>query len=96
MRGVGLTHVSIPQEHQDEAVRLAAAACDALGCDDHVRIDMREDAEGNLRIMEVNGIPGLKPVKSWSPQIYALYHKCEDPYTALIGKVVKSAWEKIS
>ena len=95
LRGVGLTHVSIPEEHQEDAAALAAAACDALGCDDHVRIDMREGADGKLRIMEVNGIPGLKPVKSWSPQIYALYHECKDPYTALIGKVIKSAWEKI-
>ncbi|MBP5183035.1 MAG: D-alanine--D-alanine ligase, partial [Lentisphaeria bacterium] len=82
--------------HKEEAVALAEAASDALECFYHVRIDMREGADGKLRIMEVNGIPGLKPVKSWSPQIYALYHKCEDPYTALIGKVVKSAWEKIS
>ena len=91
LRGVGLTHVSIPQEHQDEAVRLAAAACDALHCDDHVRIDMREGADGRLRIMEVNGIPGLKPVKSWSPQIYALYHPEGDAYQALIGKIVECA-----
>ena len=94
LRGVGLTHVSIPQEHQEEAVRLAAAACDALHCDDHVRIDMREDASGNLRIMEVNGIPGLKPVKSWSPQIYALYHPAADPYRALIGTIVGCAMER--
>jgi len=94
LRGVGLTHVSIPQEHQEEAVKLAAAACDALNCDDHVRIDMREDASGNLRIMEVNGIPGLKPVKSWSPQIYALYHKTDDPYRALIGTIIGCAMER--
>ena len=96
LRGVGLTHLVLPDAHKEEAVALAEAASDALQCFDHVRIDMREGADGKLRIMEVNGIPGLKPVKSWSPQIYALYHKCEDPYTALIGKVVKSAWEKIS
>ena len=94
MRGVGLTKISIPEEHRDEAVRLSAAACDALGCDDHVRIDMREDAEGRLRIMEVNGIPGLKPVKSWSPQIYALYHPVADPYRALIGTIVDCAMER--
>ena len=41
--------------------------------------------------MEVNGIPGLKPVKSWSPQIYSLYHKDEDPYLGLISYIVKSA-----
>ena len=90
LRGVGLTHVSIPEEHQDEAIELAGRACDALKCDDHVRIDMREGQDGHLRIMEVNGIPGLKPVKSWSPQIYTLYHPCEDPYKALIGKIVEA------
>jgi D-alanine-D-alanine ligase len=94
MRGVGLTKISIPQEHREEAAELAAAACDALGCDDHVRIDMREDASGKLRIMEVNGIPGLKPGKSWSPQIYALYHQVANPYRALIGTIVNCALER--
>ena len=94
LRGVGLTKVSIPEEHQAEAVDLAERACDALNCDDHVRIDMREGADGKLRIMEVNGIPGLKPVKSWSPQIYGLYHPGEDSYTALIGTIVSCALER--
>ena len=94
LRGVGLTKVSIPEENCEEAIELARAACDALKCDDHVRIDMREGADGKLRIMEVNGIPGLKPVKSWSPQIYALYHPCADPYAALIGTIVSGALER--
>ena len=44
--------------------------------------------------MEVNGIPGLKPGKSWSPQIYALYHSSNDPYRALIGTIVNCAMER--
>ena len=55
---------------------------------------MREGADGRLRIMEVNGIPGLKPVKSWSPQIFALYHPGDDPYRGLVGTIVSSAWER--
>ena len=94
LRGVGLTHVSIPEEHQEEAAALANAACDALHCDDHVRIDMREGVDGKLRIMEVNGIPGLKPVKSWSPQIYSLYHPEGDTYNGLIGTIVSCALER--
>lgn len=94
LRGVGLTRVSLPDAHHDEAVALANAACDVLGCDDHVRIDMREGVDGKLRIMEVNGIPGLKPVKSWSPQIYTLYHPDVDAYIALIGKIVSCALER--
>lgn len=94
LRGVGLTHILLPDAHREEAADLAARACDALRCEDHVRIDMREGADGHLRIMEVNGIPGLKPLKSWSPQIYALYHPGTDPYKALIGTVVTCALER--
>ncbi|MCQ2379383.1 MAG: hypothetical protein MJ025_00440 [Victivallaceae bacterium] len=90
MRGVGLTKISIPQDHFDDCVVLAARAADALECRDHIRIDMREDATGKLRIMEVNGIPGLKPGRSWSPQIYALYHDSANPYAALIGAIIGS------
>lgn len=96
LRGVGLTHISIPEDHQDEAIELANEACNALHCEDHVRIDMREGKDGKLRIMEVNGIPGLKPVKSWSPQIFALYHSGKDPYQALIGTIVSCSLQKIS
>ena len=95
LRGVGLTKVSIPEEHYDEAVALADAACKALGCKDHIRIDMREDAASHLRIMEVNGIPGLKPVKSWSPQIFSLYHPGPDSYDRLIGTIIAAAAESL-
>ena len=46
-----------------------------MRCLDHVRIDIKTDAAGALRIMEVNGIPGLKPHKSWGPQLYTLQHR---------------------
>ena len=66
-----------------------------MGCLDHVRIDIKVDAAGRLRIIEVNGIPGLKPHKSWAPQIYTLYHASpqgeEEDYRRLIGAIVESA-----
>jgi D-alanine-D-alanine ligase len=73
LRGVGLTKISKPPARGEEAAALALQAADAMRCLDHVRIDIKTDASGALRIMEVNGIPGLKPHKSWAPQIYALY-----------------------
>jgi D-alanine-D-alanine ligase len=73
LRGVGLTKISRPPARGDEAAVLAVQAADAMRCLDHVRIDIKTDAAGALRIMEVNGIPGLKPFKSWAPQIYTLY-----------------------
>ncbi|MGI6087860.1 MAG: ATP-grasp domain-containing protein [Kiritimatiellia bacterium] len=97
LRGVGVTKISIPIEHADEARRLAKTAVDALDCYDHVRIDMRVDANDDLKIIEVNGIPGLKPLKSWSPQIYALYHPTADPndgYRQMLCLIVQSALER--
>ena len=91
LRGVGVTKISIPKDHYDEAVELARQASEALDCRDHIRIDMREGSDGKLRIMEVNGIPGLKPVRSWSPQIFALYHPVGDPYQGLISTIIRAA-----
>jgi len=95
LRGVGLTRISLAGERTEEARRLADRAAEAMGCLDHVRIDMRVDAAGRLRTIEVNGIPGLKPHKSWAPQIYTLYHASplgeEEDYRRLIGAIVGSA-----
>jgi D-alanine-D-alanine ligase len=95
LRGVGLTRISLAGERTEEASRLADAAAEAMGCLDNVRIDMRVDAAGQLRIIEVNGIPGLKPHKSWAPQIYTLYHGSplgeDEDYRQLIGVILDSA-----
>ncbi len=56
---------------------------------------MRVDRAGKLRIIEVNGIPGLKPHKSWAPQIFTLYHGSplgeEEDYLRLIEAIVNAA-----
>jgi D-alanine-D-alanine ligase len=95
LRGVGLTRISLAGERTEEARRLADDAAEAMGCLDHVRIDMRVDKADKLRIIEVNGIPGLKPHKSWAPQIYTLYHASplgeDEDYRRLIGAIVESA-----
>jgi D-alanine-D-alanine ligase len=96
LRGVGLTHVHRCEgPAAEEAKTIAAAAADAMNCLDHVRIDVKADVCGRLRIMEVNGIPGLKPHKSWAPQLYTIYHgspegEMED-YRRLIGAIIDSA-----
>ncbi|HNS54588.1 MAG TPA: hypothetical protein PKH25_07420 [Syntrophales bacterium] len=100
LRGVGLTKISIPTDERraEEARALTKKATDALQCWDHVRVDMRVDAQGRLRVMEVNGIPGLKPVKSWSPQIYSLYHPSPggpmEEYRNMLHLIVHSALER--
>ncbi len=95
LRGVGATKIR-PMNHDiEKAVNLTRDAMNALQCLDHVRTDMRLDGDGRLKIIEVNGIPGLKPVKSWSPQMFTLHHPSpEGPmedYRRLIHHIVTSA-----
>ncbi|MEN6559933.1 MAG: hypothetical protein ABFD52_04065 [Acidobacteriota bacterium] len=98
LRGVGLTRIGLAGARTEEARLLGDAAAGAMGCLDHVRIDMRVDRTGKLRIIEVNGIPGLKPHKSWAPQIYTLYHGSpqgeDEDYRGLIRAIIESAGKR--
>jgi len=98
MRGVGITKIGIPEHSVEAANVLCRQAVDALNCLDHVRVDMRFDTQKNLKIIEVNGIPGLKPIKSWSPQMFTLYNRSpEGPledYRLLLHKIVDSAFTR--
>lgn len=95
LRGVGLTRVT-PAGEQQRAVReIAARAAEAMGCLDHVRVDIKAGSDGSLRVIEVNGIPGLKPHKSWAPQLYTLHHACAageaEDYRRLVAGIIASA-----
>ena len=98
MRGVGITKIGIPKHSAEAANALCTEAVEALNCFDHVRVDMRFDAHARLKIIEVNGIPGLKPIKSWSPQMFTLYNKSpEGPledYRLLLHRIVDSAFKR--
>ena len=95
LRGVGATKINPTSTYTKEAIEVTRKAMEALNCLDHVRADMRLDAKGKLKIIEVNGIPGLKPVKSWSPQMFTLHHPSADgpleDYRQLIDHIVTSA-----
>jgi D-alanine-D-alanine ligase len=95
LRGVGVTKIRRMTERFDEAVALCRDAMKALNGVDHLRTDMRVAADGTLKVMEVNGIPGLKPIKSWSPQLYTLYHASPqgamEDYRRLIARIIDGA-----
>lgn len=95
LRGIGVTKIQIVSQKKEELIKLCGQAMEALNCLDHVRADMRLDANGIPKIIEVNGIPGLKPKKSWSPQLFSLnYPSLDNPmeeYRKLIDHIVTSA-----
>jgi D-alanine-D-alanine ligase len=81
----------VPQGNADRLRALAASAAAALDCADHIRIDMREDANGHVKVIEVNGIPGLNPSKSRSLVIHGMYHASATPdelFKNLIRRIV--------
>lgn len=98
LRGVGATKIQLAGQLSPKTIDTTAKAVKALNCLDHVRADMRLDSQGNVKIIEVNGIPGLKPVKSWSPQLYTLHHASPkgpmEDYRALIDHIVSSAMDR--
>lgn len=95
LRGVGVTKIRPTNHKTADLIELTRSAMKALNCLDHVRTDMRLDANGCLKIIEVNGIPGLKPIKSWSPQIFTMHHPSPkgamEEYRQLIDHIVSSA-----
>ena len=99
MRGVGLTKIGEPGPRGARRVGLASQAADAMGCLDHVRIDVKTDADGALRVMEVNGIPGLKPKKSWGPQLFTLHHRSPggelEDYRQLVKTIIDAACRRV-
>jgi D-alanine-D-alanine ligase len=100
LRGVGLTKIEPAGPRAPEVSALAARAATAMHCLDHVRIDIKEASDGGLRIMEVNGIPGLKPHKSWGPQLYTLHHRSPageaEDYRALVKAIIDSACRRFN
>jgi D-alanine-D-alanine ligase len=95
LRGVGLTRISDAGERSQDVKDIAMRAANAMNCLDHVRIDVKTDASGALKIMEVNGIPGLKPHKSWGPQLCTLHFRSpggeQEDYRRLIETIIGSA-----
>jgi D-alanine-D-alanine ligase len=69
----GWIDFSIPHDRADDLCAVTAATTTALGCRDHVRVDLREDVDGRLNVIDVNGIPGLNPKKSRSIAIQIIY-----------------------
>ena len=95
LRGVGLTRISDAGPRAEEVKALAVRAARAMNCLDHVRIDVKTAADGTLKIMEVNGIPGLKQHKSWGPQLCRLHFRSaggeEEDYRRLVQTIIDSA-----
>jgi len=71
-----------------QAAEVALSAWQALGCLDAGRVDVRLDAAGKARFIEVNPLAGLNPESSDLP---ILCHQIGLEYDMLIAQIVESA-----
>jgi D-alanine-D-alanine ligase len=76
-----------------EAEALALAAYRAFGCRDAGRVDLRADADGRLKFLEINPLAGIHPVHSDLPILCRLQGI---QYADLISGILDSACERLN
>ncbi|MEL6538539.1 MAG: hypothetical protein AAFQ98_24165 [Bacteroidota bacterium] len=93
----GLRYERLKGEEEIEVCTLAQRAAKVAGACDHVRVDLRRDAQGVVKVLEINGIPGLQPGRSRSLALHAMYHPGWDEPTnhrRLVNRIVDAALER--
>lgn len=75
----------------DRIERIALAACEAFGCRDFARLDIRIDASGTPYILEINPLPGLSRQYSLFPVQAAA---AGITYGEMVGTILDQAMER--
>lgn len=95
-RSVSLSTIKT-EEHYNSAIELASEVSSHLNISDITRIDMRACHNGDLHVIEVNGIPGLTPKHSRSLKIHQMYNTHltdEENFHTLISLILQSAMKR--
>ena len=82
----------VKDEMAQKAIEVSLAAWRGLGCRDGGRIDLRADAQGVPRFLEVNPLAGLNPVISDLPILCTLVGMS---YQELISRIMDSALKRV-
>ncbi len=82
----------VKDEAAQKAIEVSLAAWRGLGCRDGGRIDLRADAQGVPRFLEVNPLAGLNPDISDLP---ILCNLAGMSYQELLGRIMESALKRM-
>jgi len=82
----------VNDEMAQKAIEVSLAAWRGLGCRDGGRIDLRADAQGTPRFLEVNPLAGLNPLISDLPILCNLVGMS---YQELISRIMDSALKRV-
>ena len=82
----------VNDEMAQKAIEVSLAAWRGLGCRDGGRLDLRADAQGTPRFLEVNPLAGLNPLIS---DLSILCNLAGMSYEELIGRIMESALKRV-
>ncbi len=80
----------IDEEERRQLMDYSAALFERLGCRDYARIDFRKDAEGTIKVMEVNPNPGW----CWDGKMNIMAGMEGMSYSDLLSLILNSAQER--
>ena len=87
-----VTYKPVRGQEARQALDVALAAYNVLGCRDAGRVDLREDAQGTPCFIEVNPLAGLNPVRSDLPILCSFFNMS---YHDLMAAIMESAMERM-
>ena len=79
-------------ELEAEAQRVAMVMCDAIGCRDVARVDLRVDGAGRVYFLEINPSPSFDP----DGTVGLLAQQMGVTYQTLIGRIVDAALRRLA
>ena len=82
---------SLAGTEQRNLVAWSSLLFERLGCRDYARFDFRSDAQGRIKLLEVNPNPGW----SWDGKVNLMASMAGHRYADLLLMIIEAAWRRI-
>ncbi len=83
---------NLEDESQRSLINWSAILFERLGCRDYARFDFREDADGNLKLLEVNPNPGW----CWDGKLNLMASFAGFSYSELLKKIIEATEARLN
>jgi D-alanine-D-alanine ligase len=88
---ISYVEASLPDHVQSQIIEHAARLFERLGCRDYARFDMRADAKGEIKLLEVNPNPGW----CWDGKLNIMAGFSGMRYSELLRQILQAAEERL-
>lgn len=90
-RQIRYVEANLPDHIQSQLIEHAARLFERLGCRDYARFDMRADAKGEIKLLEVNPNPGW----CWDGKLNIMAGFSGMRYSELLRQILQAAEERL-